>query len=238
MDPIVLCPECWSAASVERWRADQKAVVCATCGRETAPGELVLERCVQQLRTPPPWARRSHFKGTAVYALSGRSVGSLAGSLLWLLFVSAFMAAGVAWLGYAVVHNKVNSFLLLWLGVVTFVFGIVVWRVAAVLSGRLTIRVLDTELHIFRGYFPLRRCHILRRADLVRIQRDRRGLCITMPAGEIYLATEFPVQRIEFLHALLSKLRVQPGPCPHCFYDLTGIPAGSPCPECGKGLSS
>jgi len=28
--------------------------------------------------------------------------------------------------------------------------------------------------------------------------------------------------------------RVLPNSCPHCHYDLTGLPIDSPCPECGR----
>lgn len=38
-----------------------------------------------------------------------------------------------------------------------------------------------------------------------------------------------------FAPALVRRLRRRPGLCPACSYDLRGLPAGSACPECGRG---
>jgi hypothetical protein len=38
--------------------------------------------------------------------------------------------------------------------------------------------------------------------------------------------------------SLRRALRVRRGLCPHCGYDLRGLPAGSPCPECGRPAST
>lgn len=39
-----------------------------------------------------------------------------------------------------------------------------------------------------------------------------------------------------FAPTLVRRLRRRPGACPACRYDLRGLPAGSPCPECGRLL--
>ncbi|MFM9994890.1 MAG: hypothetical protein ACKVU4_03710 [Phycisphaerales bacterium] len=36
-----------------------------------------------------------------------------------------------------------------------------------------------------------------------------------------------------FAPALVRRLRRRPGTCPACRYDLRGLSAGAPCPECG-----
>ena len=54
------------------------------------------------------------------------------------------------------------------------------------------------------------------------------GVALGVPAAFRWLCAQ-----VAGVLAELSHRPIDPMVCPHCRYDLTGLPAGSRCPECG-----
>jgi hypothetical protein len=233
----VLCPQCWSTVPIERWRADRREVICATCHRTAQAGELVTQQSISQLLELPRWAERAEHSNAVIYTMTGRSAAGIARYACLSAFCVLFLAAGTAVLTAQVVQRRFDVFFVVlaigWTGMPAWTL----WWTSVPIFGRVTVRVRDDILDVFQGIGRIGRRRVFRRAELVRVQREHirggRFLRVTTPHEQFQLAMGFPEERVALLQALIVKLRLFPGPCPRCFYDLSGLPAGSPCPECG-----